>query len=140
MYICYLVSLTYLCVDLLCITDWSSITFPHIHIYIIQQFVVFTQHGTCRQWLEWLGKQVSIVANQMEAEQRKEQTRMEWLLTATEELEKARNRIQSLEEELVRAKELMPTTQVKKQSRLNRLLYKRMLRKLKQHRWPTQPR
>ena len=72
----------------------------------VQQFAVLTQYGTFQQWLEWLGKQVSGVANRMEAEQRKEHTRTEQLLTTTEELDKARNRIRSLEEELARVKEL----------------------------------
>ena len=73
----------------------------------IEQFVVLTQHGSYRQWLEWLGKQVFGVADQMETKQRMQQKQTEWLLTATKELEKARNKIQSLEEELARAKELV---------------------------------
>ena len=47
------------------------------------------------------------MADQMETKQRMQQKQTEWLLTATKELEKARNKIQSLEEELARAKELV---------------------------------
>ena len=71
----------------------------------VQQFSLLTQHGTRQQWLEWLGKQVFGVADQMETKQRMQQKQTEWLLTATKELEKARNQIRSLEEELARAKD-----------------------------------
>ena len=60
----------------------------------VQQFAALTQYGTYRQWLEWLGKQVSGVADRMEPEQqvwRSGPTLTERLLVVTKELVKARN-------------------------------------------------
>ena len=69
-----------------------------------QQFADLTQHGTCYQWVKWLGEQVSGVADRMEDEQQQAGVKTERLLATTEELEKA-PQIWSLEEELKRAKE-----------------------------------
>ena len=71
----------------------------------MQQFVLLTQHGTCPQWLKGLGKQVSSVADWMEEQQQVERSQVERLLKTTENLDKARIQISSLEEELARAKE-----------------------------------
>ena len=66
----------------------------------VQQFAALTQHGTCRQWLKWLGKQVSGVADWMDNKQWQMGNQVDWLLVTIEELEKARAQIRILEEEL----------------------------------------
>ena len=53
------------------------------------------QHDTCNQWLRWVGEQVSSVVNRIEEEEKAQRDR---LFAATEELEKARTKIRSLEE------------------------------------------
>mgnify|MGYP000252852887 CR=1 FL=1 len=60
------------------------------------------EHGTCQQWLRWLGEQVSGVADRLDEEQR---SRGHLMRTTTEELEKVRAQMQSMEEELTKAKE-----------------------------------
>ena len=60
------------------------------------------EHGTCQQWLTWLGEQVSGVADQLDEEQRR---RGHLMCTTSEELEKVRAQMQSMEEELTKAKE-----------------------------------
>ena len=71
----------------------------------MQQFATLTQHGTCQQWLRWLGEQASGVADRMDEEQRQRGSQQERLLTTTEELEKARAQIRGLEEKMTRTKE-----------------------------------
>ena len=60
------------------------------------------QQGTGSQWLRWIGEQIAGVVHYMEAE---EKAQVDRLLATTGELEKARSRIRSLEQELEIAKE-----------------------------------
>ena len=55
------------------------------------------QQGTDSQWLRWIGEQIAGVVHYMEAEER---AQLDRLLATTGELEKARSRIRSLEQEL----------------------------------------
>ena len=55
------------------------------------------QQGTSSQWLQWIEEQVAGVVSQIEAEER---AQWDWLFATTKELEKARSRIQSMEEEV----------------------------------------
>ena len=60
------------------------------------------KNSTCQQWLRWLSKQVSGVADQLE----EEESRREHLIrTMKEELVSVRAQMQSVGEELTRAKE-----------------------------------
>ena len=59
------------------------------------------QQGTDSQWLHWIGEQVVGVVSQIEAEER---AQWDQLFATTKELEKARSRIQSMEEEVEKAK------------------------------------
>ena len=55
------------------------------------------QQGTGSQWLRWIGEQIAGVVQYMEAE---EKAQMDRLLVTTGELETARSRIRSLEQDL----------------------------------------
>ena len=60
------------------------------------------QQGTGSQWLRWIGEQIAGVVQYMEAE---EKAQMDRLLVTTGELETARSRIRSLEQDLEMATE-----------------------------------
>ena len=60
------------------------------------------EHNTCQQWLRWLREQVSGVADQLDEEQKRREHLMR---TTTDELVKVRAQMQSMGEELTRAKE-----------------------------------
>ena len=64
------------------------------------------EHGTCQQWLRCLGEKVSDVADRLDEEQR---SRGHLMRMMTKELEKVRAQMQSMEEELTRAKESVAT-------------------------------
>ena len=59
------------------------------------------QQGIGSQWLRWIGERAAEVMCQIEAEERAQWDR---LFATTEELEKARSRIRSMEEEIAQAK------------------------------------
>ena len=62
------------------------------------------QQGIDSQWLLWIGDQIAGVVHYIEA---KERAQMDQLLVTTGELEMARSRIQSLEQDLkIATKEL----------------------------------
>ena len=69
------------------------------------------EHGqeksTCQQWLRWLSEQVSGVADQLDVEERR---REHLTRTTTEELVSLRTQIQSVQEELTRAKKSAANT------------------------------
>ena len=62
-----------------------------------QPSVQTQQQGTGSQWLRWIGEQIAGVVQYMEAE---EKAQMDRLLVTTGELETARSRIRSLEQDL----------------------------------------
>ena len=64
------------------------------------------EHGqeksTCQQWLRWLSEQVSSVADQLDVEERRREHLMR---TSTEDLVLLRAQMQSMQEELTKAKD-----------------------------------
>ena len=60
------------------------------------------ENNTCQQWLRWLAQQVSDVADQLDGEERRREHLMQ---TTTEELVTVRGQLQTMGEELTRAKE-----------------------------------
>ena len=70
------------------------------------------EHNTCQQWLRWLREQVSGVADQLDEEQKRREHLMR---TTTDELVKVRAQMQSMGEELTRAKESAASMAIRRQ-------------------------